>query len=568
MNTDSRINEITDPASLTAGTCWRVRQREGGASLIAPQPGWASWTLAKTGLHRPPPPRDLNRIASALETRLADINQLQTGEGLPASVHGRVGAFVQTAEAFVKQLPARNRWTPDQKETFGNIERDILACQLGVRNEIFKENPELFLFIKLNNLHKAILQSNGKLKLHYDSARGAGFDAVNGEGEADVLYWNELKGEVEKNQSGFVPHPGGLMGLGHMYIYGPKGLVPVPSDEAFQSAIDMGQAIDGNSGQGDAEQTARKMIELIVDGGALSTQREHPTGEWVISIKSESANRNRARGDHAWLVFETPEGQAFSLGLYRSTFSTHSQIGSVVMHDPSDLWTAGGTHEELPLAFEPQGFVEILTEVLEDHMSPTCEYNLLHNNCLDYALDKIAHGRPGLNLPLNTHLLQYAFEGQGQGSPAWSFFSSLIPFYVGGWVEPTPEVAKSLAAKEMSPSRSRAFEAERQAVRQARTVGGHVITGMYAFRKTQLAVRDWRMEQLTTFDQLVAAREKSDEPLPADWSHQAESKRRLLLYYSLPPQYAREEWRNRVFTGRQAYSRMSEVSVISTPQSQ
>ena len=112
-----------------------------------------------------------------------------------------------------------------------------------------------------------------------------------------------------------------------------------------------------------------------------------------------SDNPNKT-GDHSWIRLKTPDGDIYSVGLYRPgkqglsdnyKFPLRIKKGHLMQPDVSEFWPMD--HFKIPIAITEDEFLQMKQQIEEDKRRDEETFQLFHGNCTLYAakIAKIAH---------------------------------------------------------------------------------------------------------------------------------------------------------------------------------
>ena len=120
----------------------------------------------------------------------------------------------------------------------------------------------------------------------------------------------------------------------------------------------------------------------------------------------------RLQGDHAWFRLKTPEGDIYSIGLYRLgkrgkldhvCFPFRVKPGHLMQPDVSEFWPI--PIFTIPVAITKEQFEAIKQSVEEDKKNEGTKFQLFDNNCTQYTKRKAALA--GINIPTSIHIIRY-----------------------------------------------------------------------------------------------------------------------------------------------------------------
>jgi hypothetical protein len=114
--------------------------------------------------------------------------------------------------------------------------------------------------------------------------------------------------------------------------------------------------------------------------------------QYIFEFSICSADTPRKTGDHSWIRLKTPEGDIYSVGLYRPgkrdqldnwKFPLRIKQGILMSPDVSEFWPT--PIQRIPVAITKEQFLEIKREIEQNKKDNELTFQLFHGNCTLYT---------------------------------------------------------------------------------------------------------------------------------------------------------------------------------------
>jgi hypothetical protein len=125
-------------------------------------------------------------------------------------------------------------------------------------------------------------------------------------------------------------------------------------------------------------------------------KRDNPADwnhQYIFEFCTCSVNSPRKTGDHTWIRLKTPEGDVYSIGLYRQgkmgrkseniIFPFRIKKGYMMSPDISEFYPT--PIQKTPIAITKEQFLEMKRVIEEDKKNDQLTFQLFHGNCTLYA---------------------------------------------------------------------------------------------------------------------------------------------------------------------------------------
>jgi hypothetical protein len=291
----------------------------------------------------------LSREAEAMAARLRVERRLPVWEAQDSPA-------VLTGRRFFKQLPA----IADPR--MAACRRELLAVKLGISSEVFDHNPGFEKFAADSHMERYLLEYHHQLRVDPKTKKLS--ILVDGH----YLGWDT----AHEAMSRFPRHTGSPL---LPWMYGPEG---IQNDDMYDW-IRMKPYKHANP----EEWGRRYVYELVVCCG----------------------NTPHKTGDHGWLRLRTPEGDMYSVGLYRPGkrgFSDNWKApfrikrGHLMMPDVSEFWPS--EIRSVRIGITEAQFHQMIAVIEHDKAQDQLIFQLFHSNCVLWAAH-VAH-EAGVEVPV------------------------------------------------------------------------------------------------------------------------------------------------------------------------
>jgi hypothetical protein len=247
------------------------------------------------------------------------------------------------------------------------LKREITAAKLGISGNTLELNSGLQQFTEKYHLERYLLGYNHNLTVNPETQE------VSLLKEGTFQSWRSINAEVQA-------WPKAMRSPTWTWAYGPNGI----QNRDFYDWTELKPFMKGDP----AEWNHEYVFEFC------ACYNPH-------SIKN---------GNHSWLRLKTPEGDIYSVGLYRpekmgliDNLKTPLRIkpGFLMNPDVSEFWDF--PISTVDFAITKEQFLKIKETLEEDKKNENLVFQLFNNNCLLYSkkLAKIA----GVDLPTDEHIL-------------------------------------------------------------------------------------------------------------------------------------------------------------------
>lgn len=264
---------------------------------------------------------------------------------------------VLTGRSFFKQLP------PIADPRIDACRRELLALKLGISSEVFDHNPGFEKFATDSHLERYLMEyRQHELRISPETKK------------LSILANNQyVEWEIaHEMMSRFPKHTGSPL---LPWIYGPEG---IQNDDMYDWAH-----IKPYKYANSDEWGRRYLFELVVCCG----------------------NRPHKTGDHGWLRLRTPEGEVYSVGLYRPgkrglsdnlKFPLRIKRGHLMMPDVSEFWP--GEIRSVSVHITEGQFHRMVSVIEQDKAQDQLVFQLFQANCVLWAAH-VAH-EAGVEVPV------------------------------------------------------------------------------------------------------------------------------------------------------------------------
>jgi hypothetical protein len=278
---------------------------------------------------------------------------------LALALHSRPRQDIQLAQRDEKVLLTRKflRHIKIEDPRIAECRKQLLAYKLGVKAEVFDSNPGFQKFAARVHLDRYLMEYQHRLAVE------EGSNQVSILASGHYVTWNE----ASKMMAAFPlrTHTPNLP-----WIYGPNGL----QNEDMYEWTELKPFKKGNP----AEWGHRYIFEFC-------------------ACCSSSPQKS---GDHSWIRLKTPDGDIYSVGLYRPGkenwhgnfhFPFRVKEGYLMQPDVSEFWPCD--IYAVPVEITQGQFLEMKRTIEHDKQNDTQTFQLFQSNCVLYTkkIARIAH---------------------------------------------------------------------------------------------------------------------------------------------------------------------------------
>lgn len=282
---------------------------------------------------------------NSLALHLAKVLQEEPRQSIPLAQSNKKVSQVRN---FLKNLSVKG-------PQVSLLERELLAARLGISRAVLECNQGFEAFAKNYHLERYLLEYKEEIRLSPENKI-----------LLKVQKGDDFSYESWENISALFEGKDAHKELSQPWVYGPFGI------------------------------QKKDMYEW---SSLLPYKYEDPA-QWDHKFVFEvcvclTGSPRSITGNHSWLRLKTPQGEVYSVGLYRTgkhgpnkhwKFPLKVMSGELMSPDVSEFWPT--EIRRIQFAITPEGFAEVKRAIEEEKQQGTCPFEDFDENCTHWVLDK------------------------------------------------------------------------------------------------------------------------------------------------------------------------------------